>query len=142
MEFSTTTLAPNVRSLRRSGAEKWAWHQRTLLALRARLVNELVEHRREATAILREDSDEISEIAGEESQRELMFVELSAEENQLAEVDAALARLRAGTYGVCEETGRLIAASRLLALPWTRFSRAAAERQRAPMSFAGSWPAD
>jgi DnaK suppressor protein len=39
---------------------------------------------------------------------------------RLDEVDAALARLSAGTYGVCEACGGPIAAERLDALPVTR----------------------
>jgi RNA polymerase-binding transcription factor DksA len=35
------------------------------------------------------------------------------------EIDAALARLDAGTYGECETCGSAIAAARLEALPWT-----------------------
>jgi DnaK suppressor protein len=37
---------------------------------------------------------------------------------QLALVDAALARLDAGTYGTCQRCGRPVAAARLEALPW------------------------
>jgi RNA polymerase-binding transcription factor len=36
----------------------------------------------------------------------------------LADVDAALARLEAGTYGRCTSCGREVAAERLEALPW------------------------
>ncbi|HEV7640026.1 MAG TPA: TraR/DksA C4-type zinc finger protein [Gaiellaceae bacterium] len=38
----------------------------------------------------------------------------------LAEIDAALQRIEAGTYGVCEVCGKSIGAERLSALPWTR----------------------
>jgi RNA polymerase-binding transcription factor DksA len=37
-------------------------------------------------------------------------------------MDAALERLDAGTYGVCELTGKLIPWERLEAVPWARFS--------------------
>ena len=37
---------------------------------------------------------------------------------QLELVEAALARLDAGAYGVCQRCGRPIAAERLAALPW------------------------
>lgn len=37
---------------------------------------------------------------------------------RLAQVEAALARLDAGTYGTCTECGRAIAPERLEALPW------------------------
>jgi DnaK suppressor protein len=46
---------------------------------------------------------------------------------QLIEIENALARIDAGTYGLCEETEELIEPSRLKALPWTRFSVEGAE---------------
>ncbi len=39
----------------------------------------------------------------------------------LAQVDAALARLEAGTYGLCAACGRPIGADRLEALPWALY---------------------
>ncbi|TDD19150.1 TraR/DksA family transcriptional regulator [Kribbella turkmenica] len=39
---------------------------------------------------------------------------------QLAEIDAALGRLAAGTYGLCERCGQPIAAARLEARPTAR----------------------
>jgi RNA polymerase-binding transcription factor DksA len=53
---------------------------------------------------------------------------LSAEQDALYEIDEALSRLRAGTYGICQLTGKPIEPARLEAIPWTRFS-AAAERK-------------
>ncbi len=41
-------------------------------------------------------------------------------ERHLVEVDAALARVRAGTYGVCESCGEPIASGRLEARPTAR----------------------
>ena len=40
----------------------------------------------------------------------------------LSEIDAALARIEAGEYGVCEGTGEPIGWKRLEAQPWTRYS--------------------
>jgi len=53
---------------------------------------------------------------------------LSSEQDALYEIDEALNRIRDGTYGKCEVTGKPIEATRLEAIPWTRFS-AAAEKQ-------------
>ncbi len=39
-------------------------------------------------------------------------------EHVIAEIDAALARIVAGTYGVCERCGKPIDVDRLEALPW------------------------
>ena len=38
----------------------------------------------------------------------------------LVEIDAALQRIEAGTYGVCEVCGKPIGAERLAAIPWAR----------------------
>ncbi|MBL7714199.1 MAG: TraR/DksA family transcriptional regulator [Bdellovibrionales bacterium] len=54
------------------------------------------------------------------TQRERILVELR-------EIDDALGRIEAGTYGTCEETEEPIERDRLLALPWTRLSLAGAE---------------
>ena len=38
----------------------------------------------------------------------------------LVEIDAALARIEDGTYGICEVCGKPIGADRLRAIPWAR----------------------
>ena len=53
---------------------------------------------------------------------------LSSEQDALYEIDEALNRIRDGTYGICELTGKPIESRRLEAIPWTRFN-AAAEKQ-------------
>jgi DnaK suppressor protein len=40
----------------------------------------------------------------------------------LAEIDRALAKLREGTYGLCEGTGEPIGYARLRLQPWARYS--------------------
>jgi DnaK suppressor protein len=47
---------------------------------------------------------------------------LSHEQDAAYEVEAALNRIRDGSYGKCELTGKPIPASRLEAIPWTRFT--------------------
>jgi RNA polymerase-binding transcription factor len=51
-----------------------------------------------------------------EQQRDLALRERA--ENQLAQVEAALARIEDGTFGTCRRCGNAIAAERLEALPW------------------------
>lgn len=40
-------------------------------------------------------------------------------QDQLRDVDAALQRLEAGTYGICSSCGKTIPVERLEAVPWT-----------------------
>jgi DnaK suppressor protein len=51
-----------------------------------------------------------------EQQRDLALRD--HERSQLAQVDAALAALDAGTYGTCRNCGKPIAPGRLEAIPW------------------------
>lgn len=100
-----------------------------LMALRSRLLAEWTERRKDAAAPGHENNDDFADRAREATEHELAFAELAAEENQLVEIEAALARLQSGSYGLCEETGLPIKPPRLRALPWTRFGHATAERR-------------
>lgn len=109
--------------------DPWGWHRRALLVLRSRLSRERDEHRSAACEPIGSERADRVDFASEETELVITRAELDAEETLLGEIEAALQRLRAGTYGVCEETGRPIPAERLRALPWTRFCREAAERR-------------
>ncbi len=119
--------SPRTRGEEKS-ARQWLWHSRTLQALRRRLIREHDEHRHAAAETPLEHDVDWAETVGDEAERDIIYAELCAEEGALAEVDAALDRLRRGAYGVCEETGKTIPDERLRAVPWTRYTREAAER--------------
>lgn len=56
---------------------------------------------------------------------------LSQEQDSLYEVDEALKRIKAGTYGICEMSNKLIPHPRLEALPFTRYTvECQAEREK------------
>lgn len=52
-----------------------------------------------------------------------------AAEDRLREVEDALARYEAGTYGICENCGREIDIARLEAIPYTRYCLRCAEQR-------------
>ena len=47
---------------------------------------------------------------------------MDSERRLLVEIDDALNRITAGTYGICEGTGKPITKARLEAQPWARYS--------------------
>jgi RNA polymerase-binding transcription factor DksA len=106
---------------------QWRWHYRALVTLAEKAVQQSKEHRREAAADF--ERPDFKDISSDTSENDVLFAELQSEEFMLTEIDAALQRIRSGTYGVCEATGRTIEPERLRALPWTRFCRDAAERR-------------
>ena len=108
-------------------APEWQWHYRTLLGLRDRFDRAHAEHASEAIAPSDEGGIDAADSAQNQLDRDLLWAELGAENDRLLEIDAALARIRSGTYGFCGATGKPISAARLRAIPWTRFCREAAE---------------
>jgi len=47
----------------------------------------------------------------------------------LSAIEDALARIRHGRFGICEECGQAISKARLEAVPWTRLCKDCMERQ-------------
>ncbi len=108
---------------------KWAWHYRTLLRLRDALRLAASEHESAGREPFEREGADAIDRATDETEDSNVRAELAREGAELAEIEAALGRLAAGTYGVCEATGLPISPERLKALPWTRWSKAAAERR-------------
>ena len=61
-----------------------------------------------------------ADVGSEVFEREKDFSIVQRMEDQIGEVEAAIARLENGTYGNCERCGKPIADERLEAIPWAR----------------------
>ena len=105
----------------------WSWHRDALLKLRNRLLQVHDDQASEASEMFESESDSTGDTAADESDHDVSFALLANEEHRLQEVDAALRQIEDGTYGICEETGKKIPMARLKAIPWTRYTKAAAE---------------
>ena len=92
-----------------------AAYRATLLAERARLLEEVGEAI-EAPDQMTYGSQAAAASQVFEQQRDLALRDRAVQ--HLAQVDAAIARLDAGTYGRCLRCGRDIPPGRLEALPW------------------------
>ncbi len=88
-----------------------------------------IEHHDIGGATLTEETGELSgstsdnhlaDAASETYERELDEGLEEDAQAQLREVDDALARIEAGTYGTCTACGKEIPAERLEAVPWTK----------------------
>jgi DnaK suppressor protein len=60
----------------------------------------------------------MADTATETFDRELDYTLEENSEQVLTEIDAALGRIEAGRYGICERCGKTIPEERLEALPW------------------------
>ena len=85
----------------------------------------LEDHRESATRIVVDEGDALA--AG-------------VRHEVLTDVEAALVRLDAGTYGTCETCGERIPDERLELVPWTRFCLA--DEQRWELGLAAEAPVD
>lgn len=107
---------------------KWAWHYRTLLRLRERLLQERSEKLRNTAEPLEPHSLSIADTGTDEFDHDMVLSQLSTGQDLLYEVEEALKCILDGSYGMCQETGRPIPTNRLRALPWTRFTKAVETR--------------
>ncbi len=113
---------------------KWASLQARLEEQRARLQQDLENARalREATLTPPDEPTYSSHLADEGTLTYQQEENLAVERHltrELDAVEAALARMRAGTYGLCEECGNPISWERLEALPTATLCIACKNRQ-------------
>ena len=109
--MKTTKLAPADRSAIQSALES------RRVALRAEAKAQMQGSGDERVVGLRNRLDETDDWAVADSLAELDIAGLRHALNELTEVDAALARMRDGSYGVCIDCGEPIAPARLSAYP-------------------------
>ena len=110
-----------------------------LRALRIQLGGEIAELEDEALRPLGgQSSGDLSDLplhpadVASENQAEDMTLDLIANQGRtLAEIDAALERVRQGTFGACEGCGKEIGRERLNAIPYTRYCIRCAQESEA-----------
>jgi RNA polymerase-binding transcription factor len=67
-----------------------------------------------------QEPDDEGDVANRNFAKDLAVVTLERERRELAEIDAALARIKKGGFGICEVCEEPIREARLQALPWAR----------------------
>jgi len=110
--------------------EKFRRYYRLLLELRHHVLVQLGEHTEET--LLKSAKDDSGDLSGygqhmadagtDTFDRDFALSLVSNEQEALSEIEAAIKRIHAGTYGICETTQKPIAKERLLAVPFTRYS--------------------
>lgn len=110
--------------------EKFRRYYRLLLELRNHVTGQLDAHTEET--LKRSSKDDAGDLsaygqhmadAGTDTfDRDFALSLVSSEQEALSEIEAAIQRIKNGTYGICEVTQKPIAKERLLAVPFTRYS--------------------
>ena len=110
--------------------EKYRRYYRLLTDLRNHLTGQIDTHSEETLKrSAKDDAGDLSSYgqhmadAGTDTfDRDFALSLVSSEQEALSEIEAAIKRVHAGTYGICESTQKPIAKERLLAVPFTRYS--------------------
>ena len=103
--------------------ERWRGYYNRLVTLRDRLIDSSQDLQSKAREVQPDGlKNEPGEIGTESFQRDYALAMSSNEQEVLVEVEAAIERIKAGTYGTCEITRQPISPERLEAIPWTRYS--------------------
>jgi RNA polymerase-binding transcription factor DksA len=129
---------------KRLTAKDLAMFKDMLLKLRDRIIDEisflsrdnLNRSQRESAGDLSSYSFHMADQGTDNFDREFAANLLSSEQDVLYEIDEALRRIEAGTYGICEATNQPIEYERLKVLPFARYCVAAqAELERGKPRF-------
>ncbi len=108
--------------------EKWRHQYDRLIELRDHFTRRQTDLTHDAIEEQPAFSSHMADAATDTYDRDFALGILSSEQDAVYQIESALDRIRNGTYGICELTGKPIERARLEAIPWTRFS-AAAEKQ-------------
>jgi RNA polymerase-binding transcription factor DksA len=109
-------------------SRKWRSHYRRLTELRDHLLRHQTDLAHDALEEQPNFSTHMADAGTDTYDRDFTLGMLSSEQDALYQIEQALDRIRHGTYGICELTGKRIEPKRLDAVPWARFS-IAAEKQ-------------
>jgi DnaK suppressor protein len=115
-----TTAAAKTRSKQHDNVEK-------LLKSKRDELRRKLNHRFGDVTVDREPDDE-GALATSNFAKDLAIATIERERQELAEIEAALARIKSGEYGVCETCENPIREVRLQALPWARLCIRCADR--------------
>lgn len=97
-----------------------------LLQMKQDLLNRQMTSQLEFVELDKMSGDEIDQTVAQISEDQYLISQ-ERTRRQLFEIEAALARIQLGQFGVCEETGEIIERERILAIPYTRLSIEGAE---------------
>jgi RNA polymerase-binding transcription factor DksA len=110
--------------------EKFHRYYRLLVELRSHLTGQIDQHTEET--LKRSSKDDAGDLsaygqhmadAGTDTfDRDFALSMVANEQEALSEIEAAIKRIKGGTYGICEATQKPIAKDRLTAVPFTRYS--------------------
>jgi RNA polymerase-binding protein DksA len=113
----------------RLSAEDLKYFQELLLAKRQQLIGDMdhlteeaLKSRTESTGDITSMPLHMADIGSENYEQEFSLGLMENSRGVVKEIDEALERIKNGTYGICQGTGKPIAKARLKIKPWAKYS--------------------
>lgn len=94
--------------------------QESLLKMREQVLADIESDTKSSRDGHKDEGMDTYDIASEERDRDINMILSDRDRRKLQQVDESLTRIKAGTYGICDECELDIAEERLKALPFTR----------------------
>lgn len=94
--------------------------QESLLKMREQVLADIESDTATSRSGHKDEGMDAYDLASEERDRDISMILSDRDRRKLQSVDEALTRIKAGSYGICEECELDIAEERLKALPFTR----------------------
>lgn len=109
--------------------EKLQYFRQKLLTARGQIVNSGIMNDFEDLQIKSDDLADEADLANSTINQQITFSIREKEMVKLRRIEAALARIEDGTYGLCIESGEEIEEKRLETQPWAEFCIEVAEEK-------------
>ena len=113
-------------------SNKTAHYKRVLDAKREEILGYLINYRDDM--VTERTPEDQWGLASQTLLEDLAVGTIQRQQQQLAEVEAALKRFENGIFGECGGCGEIISARRLQALPWARYCMRCAELRQAVLN--------
>lgn len=128
--FNPKSRASHAENEEAGVPEKFKRYYKLLIDLRNHVTGQVDQHSEETLKrSAKEDSGDLSSYGtdgGTDSfDRDFALSLVANEQEALAEIEAAIQRIKTGAYGICEHTQQPINKERLSAVPFTRYTAAA-----------------
>jgi RNA polymerase-binding transcription factor DksA len=128
--FNPKSRASHAENEEAAIPEKFKRYYKLLIELRNHVTGQVDQHSEETLKrSAKEDSGDLSSYGtdgGTDSfDRDFALSLVANEQEALAEIEAAIQRIKSDNYGICEHTQQPIPKERLLAVPFTRYTAAA-----------------
>jgi DnaK suppressor protein len=104
------------------------YYKKKLQTRREELIRSIARTEEEGRTADDDPTVDLADKAANSYTKEFLFGQTNVDRNLLALIDAALVRIKMGTYGVCAECEEELQQKRLEAVPWARYCVSCAEK--------------